>query len=101
MTLKDVTVEQSTTRVQITIAFHHAKQKQEPQYQNLILSRLRDLQTIYIQSTVQQERYEISRVQHTRPCHKKVIKVRWKEKKKKSNREPCIGFQGEYPLKLS
>ena len=49
MTLKDVTVEQSTTRVQITIAFHHAKQKQKPQYQNLILSRLRDLETIYIQ----------------------------------------------------
>lgn len=57
MTLKDVTVEQSTTRVQITIAFHHAKQKQKPQYQNLILSRLRDLETIYMQSTVQQERW--------------------------------------------
>lgn len=35
------------------------------------------------------------------PATKKVIKVRWKERKKKSDREPCIGFQGEYPLKLS
>lgn len=93
MTLKDVTVEQSTTRVQITIAFHHAKQKQEPQYQNLILSRLRDLQTIYIQSTVKQERYGISRVQHTRPCHKKVIKVRWKERKKKAIESLALAFK--------
>lgn len=57
MTLKDVTVEQSTTRVQITIAFHHAKQKQKPQYQNLILSRLRDPETMSLQSTIQQERW--------------------------------------------